>query len=342
MRVLVVKTSSLGDVVHALPALTDAQRIIPEIKFDWVVEEAFAPIPSWHNAVIQVIPVALRRWRKHLFTRATYREWREFKHRIEAANYDLVIDSQGLLKSALLASRANGSRHGFDKNSVREKLAACSYQHRHPVDPGIHAIDRQRELFARALGYDIPEEQPDYGIFTGDTRDRTKSLVFLHGTTWPSKHWPENYWHKLVKIVTSSGYRVLLPWGNPAERERANRLASDSKLAEVVPPKDLNGIAEILSSATGAVAVDTGLGHLAAAFSVPTVSLYGSTNPALTGTRGRFQEQLAVNFDCAPCLRRECNYHLDAAVEPACYQTLQPDTVWVKLQHLIKEKETVS
>ena len=102
MRVLLVKTSSLGDVIHTLPALTDAQRAIPGIQFDWVVEEGFAEIPAWHPAVAQVIPVAIRRWRKHPLQTLRSGEWRRFKARLRETHYDLVIDAQGLLKSAWL------------------------------------------------------------------------------------------------------------------------------------------------------------------------------------------------------------------------------------------------
>jgi heptosyltransferase-1 len=134
MRVLVIKTSSLGDVVHALPALTDAVTAIPGISFDWVVEEAFAPIPSWHSAVIEVIPVALRRWRKSPFSKQTRQQWHEFKHRIQVTDYDMVIDAQGLFKSAWLTRKANGTSHGFDRHSAREGLVAFIYDNSHHVD----------------------------------------------------------------------------------------------------------------------------------------------------------------------------------------------------------------
>jgi heptosyltransferase-1 len=338
MRVLVIKTSSLGDVVHALPALADARSAMPEISFDWVVEEAFAPIPSWHKVVNQVIPVSLRRWRKSPLSRQTRQQWHEFKHRIQAADYDMVIDAQGLFKSAWLTRMANGTSHGFDRDSAREGLVAFSYDKKHHVDRDKHAIERVRELFAKALNYPLPESPPDYGIYTGEEGVDSRQLVFLHGTTWQSKHWPEQYWQEMVELATNDGYQVQLPWGNDEEKARAERLAQDNDKALVSPSMDLNGIATLLTGSSGAVAVDTGLGHLAAAFSLPTVSIYGSTNPLLTGTRGRFQTQLNVDFECAPCLRRECNYTKDAPVSPACYQTIEPADVWCQLKSLIKEK----
>lgn len=338
MRVLVIKTSSLGDVVHALPALTDARAAIPEISFDWVVEEAFAPIPSWHSAVIEVIPVALRRWRKSPFSKQTRQQWHEFKHRIQATDYDMVIDAQGLFKSAWLTRMAIGSSHGFDRHSAREGLVAFSYDNSHHVDRDKHAIERVRELFAKALNYPLPESPPDYGITTGKQDKDSRQLVFLHGTTWQSKHWPEQYWLQMVELATNDGYQVQLPWGNNEEKARAERLARNNDKALVSSSMDLNGVAALLASSSGAVAVDTGLGHLAAAFSLPAVSIYGSTDPLLTGTRGRFQAQLKVNFECAPCLQRVCLYTKDAPVSPACYQTIKPADVWRQLQSLIKEK----
>ena len=338
MRVLVIKTSSLGDVVHALPAITDARLAIPEISFDWVVEEAFASIPSWHSAVTEVIPVALRRWRKSPFSKQTRQQWGEFKRRIRSADYDLIIDAQGLLKSAWLTRKANGTSHGLDRHSAREGLVAFSYDKTHHVSRDKHAIERVRELFAKALNYPLPQTPPEYGLSTSFPDTGSRQLVFLHGTTWQSKHWPEQYWQQMIELATNDGYQVQLPWGNDEEKARAERLAQNNDRVLVSPAMDLDGVASLLASSTGAVAVDTGLGHLAAALSLPTVSIYGSTNPLLTGTMGLFQTQLKVNFECAPCLRRECNYNKDTAVSPACYQTTEPAEVWRQLQILIKEK----
>jgi len=338
MRVLIVKTSSLGDVVHALPALTDARQAIPDLYFDWVVEEAFSPIPSWHHAVIQVIPVALRRWRKAPLAKQTRHQWHEFKHRLHAADYDLVIDAQGLLKSAWLTRMVKTTSHGLDRNSAREGLVAYSYDITHNISRDKHAIDRVRELFAKALDYPLPDSPADYGIYRGDPDFQSKQLVFLHGTTWQSKHWPESYWLELVNLATKDGFQVQLPWGNDEEKARANRLAQNNNLAQVSPAMDLNEMASLLSCSAGAIAVDTGLGHLAAALSLPAVSIYGSTDSSLTGTRGQFQVQLSADFECAPCLRRECTYTKESAVHPACYQSIKPVTVWQQLQQQINQR----
>jgi heptosyltransferase-1 len=302
MRVLIIKTSSLGDVVHTLPALSDARAAMPDISFDWVVEEAYAAIPSWHNAVKQVIPVALRRWRQSPFSKKTRQQWHDFRKKIKAAEYDRVIDAQGLLKSAWLTRMANGTSHGLNRQSARECLAAFSYDLVHQVDKGQHAIQRVRELFAKALDYPLPETPPDYGMHTGDQSKNTRQLVFLHGTTWQSKLWPESYWLELLDFATKNNYQVQLPWGNDEEKHRAQRLAENNDQVHVSPAMNLEQLATLLSGSTAAVAVDTGLGHLAAALSLPTVSIYGSTDPSLTGTKGNYQGQLKVEFECAPCL----------------------------------------
>ncbi len=332
MRVLVVKTSSLGDVIHALPALTDAMRAVPGLRADWLVEQSFAEIPGWHPAVDTVIPVSVRRWRKQPFALKRDPLWQAFRQTLKSRRYDLVIDAQGLIKSAALACFAHGPRAGFDFASVREPLAALIYRHRYPVARDQHAVVRQRELFAKALGYAVPNTEADYGLSNETQSASQPTLIFFHGTTWASKHWPESYWRALAARAIAEGYQVWLPWGNDIERARADRIAQAGSGVSVLPRSSLAELASRLRQVRGVVAVDTGLGHLAAALGVPSVSIYGATNPALTSTHGHGQLHLAAQFACAPCLRRECNYKGAASVTPACYETLPPERVWQTLQ----------
>lgn len=338
MRILVVKTSSLGDVIHTLPALTDAAKAIPGIRFDWVVEENFAEVPAWHSQVDEVIPVALRRWRKNPWQAYRNGEWQQFVKRLRAKHYDQVIDAQGLLKSALLTRLARGSRYGLDRRSAREPLASFVYQRTIAVAKQQHAIVRVRELFAKALDYSVPEHPPEGGLDQQRLPIYSAAqnyLVFLHGTTWANKHWPEPYWHELARQVTAAGYQILLPWGNQAERERADRLALLDNKISVLPKMTLTEIAGVLSRAKAVVSVDTGLSHLAAAISVPTIGLYGPTNPALTGSHGPSQIHLAANFPaCAPCLKRECFYQQPATVWPACFSEITPEMIYQQLERL--------
>lgn len=337
MRVLIVKTSSMGDVIHTLPALTDAGQHIPGIQFDWVVEENFAEIPAWHPLVKQVIPMAWRRWRKQLFTRETRAEMRAFRQKVREQRYDLIIDAQGLVKSAIFSCFAKGKRCGLNYASARESYASIFY-HRHcNVLFEQHAVVRARSLFSQALGYSLPETVADYGIdrtrFAND--QRTPYLVFLHGTTWTTKHWPEENWMALANMAAAAGFSIKLPWGNANEQDRALRIAASCQQADVLPRQGLAGMASVLAGAKAIVSVDTGLGHLAAALDVPTVSLYGPTDPAMTGALGRSQVHLSAIFPaCAPCFQKECTYQEASLLKPACLASLQPTAVWAALSSL--------
>lgn len=338
MHILLIKTSSLGDVVHALPALTDAMRAIPGIKFDWVVEESLAEIPGWHPAVDKVIPVAIRRWRRRPLATLFSNEWKAFRQQIKTRHYDKVIDAQGLMKSALLSRMARGDKCGLHGSVAREPLAALAYRQKFKIAKGQHAIQRVRQLFANCLGYAEPTEPIDYGIdasrFTVENSTQP-SIVFLHGTTWSTKLWPELYWAQLANMAAAEGFRVLLPWGNDEERDRAKRIATGCVDAQVLDQCSLEQMAAHLATASAVVAVDTGLGHLAAALSVPSVTIYGATKPGLTGTLGTSQLHLCADFPCSPCLQRRCSYRGDAAVTPACYASVDAKLVWQKTSTLI-------
>ncbi len=294
MQVLIVKTSSMGDVIHTLPALTDAMQAIPGIRFDWVVEENFSQIPGWHPAVDQVLPIAIRRWRKHWFGIQQREERFLFKQKLRQRQYDMIIDAQGLIKSAALVTRlAQGEKHGADKNSVREPFACWWYDKRHAIEQQQHAVERIRDLFAKSLGYEKPETRGDYAIaghFTHDLPDDAgRYMVFLHATTRDNKHWPEQHWRELIKKVTERDYCIKLPWGTEAEYQRAVRLAEGHPQVTVLPRLTLAEIARELAGAKLVVSVDTGLSHLAAALDRPNITLYGPTDPGLIGGYGKNQ-----------------------------------------------------
>ncbi|WP_296234746.1 lipopolysaccharide heptosyltransferase I [Pseudomonas sp. UBA4617] len=346
MRVLIIKTSSLGDVIHTLPALTDAAHAIPGIRFDWVVEEGFAEIPSWHPAVDQVIPVAIRRWRKNLWQTIKSGEWKAFKQRMRERQYDLVIDAQGLVKSAWLTRYVKAPVAGLDRYSAREGWASRFYDRRLSVAVGQHAVERVRQLFAMALAYDLPEGIGNYGLDLDRLQlpPAAPYVVFLHGTTWATKHWPEAYWRDLAERMGRRRLEVRLPWGNPAEKARAERIAQGLNNCQVLPRLNLAGVARVLAAAKACVAVDTGLGHLAAALDVPTISLFGPTNPGLTGAYGRTQIHQASDWPCAPCLQKKCTYkpsaddlrRYDLKREwPLCFTRLNPEHVASRLSALL-------
>ena len=326
MRVLLIKTSSLGDVIHTLPALTDALRVNPNIRFDWVVEEGFAEIPHWHPAVDQVIPVAIRRWRKNLLQTWRNGEWSDFKKRIHQQQYDLVIDAQGLLKSAWLTRGLKAPLGGFSRKSVREPMAIYFYDRQITVGANLHAVERIRQLFAQALDYPLPEQMGEYSL----QRERLATaaaqeqyVLFLHGTTWPSKHWPQAQWRALAEQLVEHNIAVRIPWGNASEEARAHAIAAGLAGVRVLPQLNLTGVAAQIAGARACVAVDTGLGHLAAALDVPCVSLYGPTLPGRVCAYGQGQVHLCAtgpnaglgdrNLDCFASLGAE---QVLAALQP--------------------------
>ncbi len=330
MRVCLIKTSSMGDVVHTLPALTDALRAHPALSVDWLVEESFAAIPGWHPAVKRVLPVAIRRWRKSLWAMRRDPQWCALRDYLRNQHYDVIVDAQGLLKSAWLGLLTHGKRVGYDRRSVREPLSALFYEQTFSVAKGQHAVERTRQLMAQALSYTLPTQMGDYALDKQRVsvhRIDNKKLLFLHGTTWASKHYPEVYWTQLAQLAVAEEFDVCLPWGNDIEKARAERIAVASG-AQVLAKLSLPEVAQQIASAAGVICVDSGLGHLACAFERPTISLYGATNPALTSTYGRTQHNLAAQFVCAPCLQRECRYHGASTAQPACYDSLPPAVVW--------------
>ncbi|OGT54196.1 MAG: lipopolysaccharide heptosyltransferase I [Gammaproteobacteria bacterium RIFCSPHIGHO2_12_FULL_42_10] len=334
MRVLLIKTSSMGDVLHTLPALSDAVRMVPGIRFDWVVESAFADIPRWHPAVDQVISIELRKWRRHFFSRENLHEWRACRALLQANSYDLILDAQGLIKSALLSVFAKGARAGLDFYSARESLAALFCQRKYSVNFYQHAVIRMRRLFSLALNYHLPETPPDFSLDRHQFKQvgQTENyIVLLHSTTWRSKEWPESYWRALIALITQHGLRVKIGGGSPDELARAKRLAADFTSVDLLPRFSIDETVRLLANATGAVAVDTGFGHLAAALGLPIVSIYGSTNPIWTGALGDRSVHLTAQFPCAPCLKRACTYREPSSVTPACYTDLTPLRVWQML-----------
>ena len=334
-QVLLIKTSSLGDVIHAMPAITEAAS--HNIEITWVVEEAFAQAASLHPDVRKVIPVAWRRWRKSL--RASKPEIQAFRQAVQEQSYDLVLDSQGLIKSALISLFGRGPRAGYAHTSAREPWAAFAYQHRHQVPKGQHAVLRQRQLFAQALGYELAASTPD-GL--PPAQERKCHVVLLHGTTWQTKHYPEHMWIALGRMIQNAGYEVVLTWGNDAEEERAQRIAQVLNI-EALPKQELAALAQTLAQASAVIGVDTGLTHLSAIMGTPTVGLYGPTATALTGPAGRHCVSLESQLPCAPCIESSCKrYSGDVLqwagqpVEPACFASVLPDEVWRTTQALMQ------
>jgi len=269
-------------VVHNCPAVSDAARKIPGAEIDWVVEEPFAPIAAMHTAVRRVLPVRMRDWRRRWWRRSARREFGAFRRELRAVHYDVVVDTQSLIKSAVLASFAQGARHGMDRASAREPLAAAFYKAKHPVPRDLHAVERNRLLAAAALGYDL-DLTLDYGLAPIDSEPVAPYAVLLTMTSRADKLWGEENWIALGKAL---GMRVVLPWGSEAERLRAGRIATALPDAEVAPRMTIPQLARLFGRAQRVFGVDTGLTHLAAALGTRTVGIYCGSDPKLVGIYG--------------------------------------------------------
>ena len=283
MRVLVVKTSSMGDLVHTLPALTDAYTALGDIRFDWVCEPAFAEIPHWHPSVGDVLAIPLRRWKGRLHRLLFSNDLAAYKQVLGAEHYDAVIDAQGLLKSAYLITRfTNGPKHGFDRRSAKEGWAASVYDVRHRVDRSKHAISRTRELFAHALGYAVPDTDPDASIDLGRPFDLADRLVLVTQASRQRKCWSDQAWRLVIEDALPQFAEVVLPVGSDSEFEAVRRL-TEGLPVRILNQQSLSDVAAAISGARAVVSVDTGLAHIADALGIPLLALYGPTKPGLVG-----------------------------------------------------------
>lgn len=293
-RILLVKTSSLGDVIHNLPVATDIRRALPQASVDWVCEPPYAPLVALHPAVSRTFPLPLRNLKKRWYSPATWRDFRACRAALAAERYDLILDTQGLAKSAWIAAMASGPRAGYDAASAREPIAARNYERHYTVSRDLHAVVRNRMLAAAALGYTL-DGPADYGLSAGSGQSwpdlPRPYAVFLHATSRADKMWPTARWVALARSLRERGLGIVLPWGAAGERAESERiaaaLAQDGGPRVWVPPAmGLTSVADLLAGSQLVVGVDTGLAHLAVALGRPTVGLYCATDPGLTGLHG--------------------------------------------------------
>jgi len=294
-RILFVKTSSLGDVVHNCPAVSDAARAFPGAAIDWIVEEPFAGIAAMHRSVRRVIPVAVRRWRSSLWKPSVWSEVGAWRKALRAERYDAVVDTQSLVKSALISKLALGRKHGMDRASARESLASAFYDVRHAVPRGLHAVERNRLLAAGALGFSL-SDSIDYGLQVPASQ-KSGYVVLLTMTSRADKLWPEERWIELGRGLRAP---AILPWGSEPERARAQRIAQEIGATALPKSLDLSELARLFVNARGVVGLDTGLTHLAAALGVPALGIYCGSDPALTGLYGAPHAKNAGGLGRAP------------------------------------------
>lgn len=334
MRVLIIKLTSMGDLMHAFPAITDAVDRVPNITFDWVVDEGFAEVPQWHPAVDQVITTAHRRWKKNFSSAWKNSEFSAFHQRLNRDDYDVIIDLQSNLKSALVSWLRKGVVHSYDKNTCREKPAYWAYQKQYNIPLKQHAIERQREIFSRIFSYERPSTVPNYGVdlsayplpdFSASSSAELPELlpehyvVCVHNASWPTKLWPLDYWTQLIQKISDKGYTAVLPCGSQEEYERAQAIAKAHVNAIALPKMALNNMAAILSHAKAAVCSDTGLAHMAAVAATPAITLYAVTDTLLIGTVGQGQQHIVAD-----------NQQTNAAMSD-----ISVEAVWEQLQPLL-------
>lgn len=339
MNILITKLASMGDLIHLLPALTDACREKKEITFDWVIDQSFSEIASWHPAVCRAIKTNHRKWRKNLLKKETRQEMAECTRKLKKKDYDLIIDAQGNLKSAFISSFAKGPIAGFDGKSVPEWGAHFFYKKKASISKDLHAISRLRALLASALDYPLPTTPPDYGILQERLTPPNilippSFLIFVPIASYPSKLWPEKHWKELIEKTLSLGLPILLPWGNEQEKNRAIRLAISPQVI-VLPKLCLSELGYLIQKAKAVVSVDTGLSHLAAALNTPAITLYGPTDPKKTGTIGKNQTWLSTSCLCFEA--KTCGQNQ----EKFCLQNISPDVVLQKLGSLLSSRPLI-
>jgi heptosyltransferase-1 len=267
-----------------MPMVADILRHYPEAKIDWVVEEAYTSLVRLNRGVRNVLPFALRRWRKTLSSAQTRAEINRFYHALRGEAYDLVFDTQGLLKTGLVMRMARltpgGQRFGLangTEGSGYEGISRLFHTQSVPVGRYTHAVARARLVAAAAFGYPIdspadfdmkaPQAEPDW-------LPATPYAVFFHGTARAAKQWAPAHWVALAELLAARGLPVLLPWGSEDERSAAQQLAAQMPNARVLPKLPMMEAVLLAQRAAIVVGVDTGLTHIAAAFNRPTIELY--------------------------------------------------------------------
>ncbi len=334
MKLLIIKLSSLGDVVHTFPALTDAVSRVPGLTVDWAVEEAFVPLVRLHPAVRRAIPVPLRRLRKQKLGGWTSPDGQALRAALAAEKYDLIIDAQGLMKSAIVScwraaggTASGGARRG---RALRPSLTdGAMPSPRRSTWPCASASCSRRRSAIRWKG--CPSMR---ALRCRPPRRRSPISLLLHGTTWDTKTWTVVRWRELARIAHEAGLACRLFAVGETETARAQAIVRDMPWITVEPPTPIDQLAPVIAGATGVVAVDSGLGHLAAALGIPTVGLYGPTNPRLTGLYGPRVLELRSFRPCAPCEKSLCKVAPHTVEGPPCMVDHAARDAWRSLNVL--------
>ncbi len=288
MKILLIRVSSLGDVLHNMPIVDDLLRHFPDAQIDWVVEEAYVDLVKLNPGVRQIFAFALRRWRKSLFTSQTRQEIKHFFTQLREQEYDLVLDTQGLLKTGIIMGmariRSTGKKIGLangTEGSGYEGISRIFHTDSVAVDRRTHAVLRGRLVAAYAGGYTV-DTPASFGLNKLYTESQPRPAwmpskpyaVFFHGTAGASKKWPQDHWVQLAASLQSSDLAILLPWGSAAEKVEAEQMASRIPDAITLPKLSMQDAIVLAQTARIAIGVDTGLTHIAAAYETPTIEIY--------------------------------------------------------------------
>ena len=287
----------MGDLMHALPALTEAKENVPEASFDWVVDKNFQSVPEWHPAVKSTVVTNHREWKLNLISANTRNEIKTVVNEINQNDYDIVVDMQNNLKSSFISFLIKKEVIGMDSKSAREFPAHLSYSRKASISKDLHAIERQRELMAFALGYETQDKDFSYGIsenkFTNPSYQLpNKYAVCVQNASWTTKQWPIESWKELLRILEQRDLNLLFPSGNQAEFERASEICSISEKAHALEVLPLDEVAFLIDNSEFSLCSDTGLAHLSAVVNTPSLTLYGPTDTNLIGTYGKDQNHL--------------------------------------------------
>ena len=282
MKVLIIKTSSLGDIIHANSIISDLKKNHVGVEIHWLVEESFSSLLKLFP-IQKIIISRFRKWKKNLFKKNTYRELRELKYSLNNENYDVVIDLQGLIRTGLLCKSLNS--FGFDKSSIKEKFASYFYKKKFNVEKNLHAINRNRLLVANSINYQIDQNDISFSYSFKNNQTDPRSIVFISGTSNFQKKWPLENWIKLAHLFDQHNYKIYLPWGNLREYEDCLAIYDQTTNCEILEKMHIDQLAKKIASTTFAIGVDTGLTHLASSLNIPTIGIYTFSNPNLTGVK---------------------------------------------------------
>jgi lipopolysaccharide heptosyltransferase I len=338
MKVLIVKTSSMGDVIHTLPAVSDAVRAHPGLQLDWIVERHYAPIVQWHPAISRAIPIQFRQWRKHWWSAHCRDEFKQALRQLRLDEYDIVIDAQGLPKSLLWVWLSRHRRSwGYDRQSIRGTGISWLYGRQAHVSWQLSAVQRIRHLFAQALDYPVPESMPDYGIVEGlqqASLSETPYLIFFPNSSCANRYWPVAYWQQLIHKVRAAGFAVKLSAGSLAEADYCRQIIQQAD-AQLLDRLSIAELGVSIANAVAVVSLDTGLGHLATAMHKPTIALHGPTRLAAPDA---WQTPIQATLPCAPCLKKVCQLPGVAIDDVApCLVSVSAESVWQVLHQKLIE-----